>query len=100
MRRGRRGREERIATGGNAALAMTEKEVRNGMIVYIAERRRAAGMTQEDLSARLGVDRSAVALWETGARTPGTERLPALAEALGCGIGELFAPPAAREETA
>ena len=54
---------------------MTEKEVRNGMVVYIAERRRAAGMTQEDLSARLGVDRSAVALWETGARTPGTERL-------------------------
>ena len=69
-----------------------------GLVVYIAERRRAAGMTQEDLSARLGVDRSAVALWETGARTPGTERLPALAEALGCGIGELFAPPAAREE--
>ncbi|MBQ6359217.1 MAG: helix-turn-helix transcriptional regulator [Clostridia bacterium] len=67
------------------------------MIVYIAERRRAAGMTQEDLSARLGVDRSAVALWETGARTPGTERLPALAEALGCGIGDLFRPPEARE---
>ena len=39
-----------------------------------------------------------IRLWETGARTPGTERLPALAEALGCGIGELFAPPAAREE--
>ena len=76
---------------------MTGREVRNGMIVYIAERRRAAGMTQEDLSARLGVDRSAVALWETGARTPGTERLPALAEALGCGIGDLFRPPEARE---
>ena len=67
------------------------------VVVYIAERRRAAGMTQEDLSARLGVARSALALWETGARTPGTERLPALAEALGCGIDELFRPPELRE---
>lgn len=63
------------------------------MIVYIAERRRAAGMTQEDLGAALGVDRSAVALWESGARTPPTARLPALAQALGCGIEALFRPP-------
>ena len=58
-------------------------------------------MTQEDLAARLGVDRSTVTQWETGARTPTTDRLPLLAQALGCGIAELFSPPvenADREE--
>lgn len=63
------------------------------MLVYIRERRAAAGITQEALAAKLGVLRSTVALWETGARTPTTPTLPALAGALGCGIGELFHPP-------
>lgn len=72
-----------------------------GLLIYIRERRTALGLTQEDLAGRLGVDRSAVAYWETGARTPTTDRLPQLAEALGCGIAELFSPPgenADREE--
>lgn len=68
------------------------------MLIFVRDRRQALGLTQEELAAKLGVDRSAVALWETGARTPGTERLPALAEALGCGIGELFRPPEANAD--
>lgn len=71
------------------------------MLIYVKERRTAGGMTQGDLAARLGVDRSTVAQWETGARTPTTDKLPALAEALGCGIADLFGPPgenADREE--
>ena len=70
-------------------------------MIHIKERRSSLGMTQEDLAARVGVERAAVALWETGARTPTTDRLPALAEALDCGIAELFSPPgenADREE--
>ena len=62
-------------------------------MIYIAERRRAAGMTQEALAEKVGVGHSAVALWESGLRTPTTPTLPRLAEALGCGIGELFHPP-------
>lgn len=72
-----------------------------GVLIYIRERRRALGLTQEDLAGRLGVDRSAVAYWETGARTPTTDKLPALAAAMECGIDALFRPPeenADREE--
>lgn len=62
------------------------------MLIYVRERRVAMGLTQEALAARLGVDRAAVALWEGGRRTPTTDKLPALAEALDCDIGELFVP--------
>lgn len=71
------------------------------MLIYIRERRAALGVTQEALAARVGVERPAIALWETGARTPTTDKLPALASALGCGIDDLFRPPeenADREE--
>ena len=63
--------------------------------------RQDRGLTQEALAARVGVERPAIALWETGARTPTTDKLPALAAALGCGIDDLFRPPeenADREE--
>lgn len=66
--------------------------MRRSLLIYVRERRAALGMTQEALAARLGVDRAAVALWEGGHRTPTTDKLPALAEALGCGIDELFQP--------
>ena len=71
------------------------------MLIFIKDRRTALGMTQEDLAARVGVERPAIALWEAGARTPTTDKLPALAQALGCGIEALFRPPeenADREE--
>ena len=71
------------------------------MLIYVKERRLGCNMTQEELAARLGVDRSCVTNWEIGARTPTTDKLPALAAALGCGIEELFRPPqdqTAREE--
>ena len=77
------------------------KEVTTGLLIYIRERRMALGLTQEDLAGRLGVDRSAVAYWEAGARTPTTGKLPQLAQLLGCGIEDLFRPPedhADREE--
>ena len=71
------------------------------MLIFIKDRRTALGMTQEDLAARVGVERPAIALWETGARTPTTDKLPSLASALECGIDALFRPPeenADREE--
>lgn len=78
-----------------------QKGGEGSLLIYIRERRAALGVTQEGLAARVGVERPAITLWETGARTPTTDKLPALASALGCSIDDLFRPPeenADREE--
>ena len=56
----------------------------------IEEMRNKAGITQDVLAERLHIDRSTVAKWETGAANPRADKIPALAEALGCKIEELF----------
>lgn len=56
----------------------------------IAELRKAAGKTQDQLAREIGVSRSSVAMWEAGAISPATEKLPQLADTLGCSIDELF----------
>ena len=45
--------------------------------------RTQAGLTQAELSAAMGTSQSAVAAWESGARTPGVEALERLARACG-----------------
>ena len=52
--------------------------------------RENAGFTQENLAKMLGVDRSAIAKWETGEAMPRSDKLPDLAEALSCNIDDLF----------
>lgn len=47
-------------------------------------------MTQTELAEKLGVTQSVVAMWEREASMPNASRLPALADALGCTIDELF----------
>ena len=56
----------------------------------IAELRKAAGKTQDQLAREMGVSRSSVAMWEVGAISPATEKLPQLADILGRSIDELF----------
>ena len=56
----------------------------------IAELRKKAGMTQKDLADALNVERSTVAKWETGTSFPTWDKIPQVAEALKCGIGDLF----------
>lgn len=52
--------------------------------------REKRGLTQDDLAKRSGVDRSTVAKWESSGGYPRCEKLPKLAEILGCTIDELF----------
>lgn len=56
----------------------------------IKQLRNAIGVTQRQLAERMGVERSAVAKWEAGASHPSSAKLPALAEALGCSVEDLF----------
>lgn len=55
----------------------------------LKERRKAAGMTQQEVANVLGVDQSAVAYWERGKYKPRKKRLAALAKLYGCSEEEL-----------
>ena len=57
----------------------------------LRELRLKAGKTQSELAQNLGVDRSAVGHWESGDAKPSSDKIPAIAAALGCTIDALFA---------
>ena len=48
-------------------------------------------LTQIDLAKQLGVARTAIAMWETGAAFPRADKLPMLAKILNCTVDELLA---------
>lgn len=56
----------------------------------ILELRTEAGLSQEDLASAVGVDKTAVSHWENGVSSPKGSRLPAVANALGVSIDDLF----------
>lgn len=56
----------------------------------IKQKREAKGLTQNEFALKLSVDRSTVAKWETGEAFPRADKLPQLAEILGCRIDDLF----------
>lgn len=56
----------------------------------IKQRREAAGMSQKELAAMIGVDASAISLWENDLTNPKMGNLIKLAEIFGCKPGDLF----------
>lgn len=58
--------------------------------MLIKDLRTAKKMTQREFAAALGVDRTTVAKWETGAALPRADMLPKIAKLLGCTISDLF----------
>lgn len=48
------------------------------------------GLSQEQLARLMGTTQAAVAMWETGARMPRADKLPKLAEVLGCTVADLY----------
>ena len=52
--------------------------------------RMSKNMTQEQLANKLNIQRSTVAMWETGEAMPRSDKLPLLAEILNCSIADLF----------
>lgn len=52
--------------------------------------RERAGMTQAEVARAVGVDQSAVSLWETGKTSPRAALLPQLARIYGCTVDDLL----------
>ena len=63
------------------------------MLLYIRERRKLLGITQEELSSRIGVTQENISRWENGIIMPQSSKLPLIAEALDCSLNELFICP-------
>ena len=56
----------------------------------LTQARKAAGLTQADIAARLSVSRQAVSRWESGQSKPSTEKILALGELYGVSIDRLL----------
>lgn len=56
----------------------------------IKELRESLNLTQKEIARKLNVKRTAVSMWETGDALPRADKLPQLAEILGCRIDDLF----------
>ena len=56
----------------------------------IRELRKAAGLTQSQLAEKVGVAQATVAEWERGDYFPSAQKLPSIAEALDCTVGDLY----------
>lgn len=63
----------------------------------LVRRRKAMGMTQQELAEKIGVGRTTVTMWETGAGNPRIQVLPALARALRCTVDELLEAEVSKE---
>jgi transcriptional regulator with XRE-family HTH domain len=66
----------------------------------VREARRAAGLTQPELGAKLGISAVAISQVEKGKTAPALAKVAAIADALGIGIGVLFGDPLACAEHA
>lgn len=66
----------------------------------ISERRKAKGMTQDELAAKLGVSAQAVSKWENNLSCPDISLLPEISKLFGISVDELLgvAPTAERAE--
>jgi transcriptional regulator with XRE-family HTH domain len=95
---------KRIQAGGavkaptTTALKEAKQEAAEGSSFgpRLANLRRAAGFTQIELAAELGVTQRMVAYYESPAATPPAKLLPRIAAALGLSIDELFGVGARR----
>lgn len=56
----------------------------------IKELRQAAGLSQAELAEQVKVNQTAVSQWERGTSLPACDKLPELADVLGCTIDALF----------
>lgn len=58
--------------------------------MQIATIRQSKNLTQQQLADGLNVNRTTVAMWESGKSSPRADLIPEIASVLGCTISELF----------
>jgi transcriptional regulator with XRE-family HTH domain len=90
---------KRIQTAIAAQAAKSAKAAKHDVPSFgerLARLRKAAGFTQVELAAELGVSQRMVAYYESPAATPPANLLPQIAAALGVSIDELFGVGAKR----
>lgn len=58
--------------------------------LHLRALREAAGLSQRDLAARLGIHHSNIGYWERSGQPPRSDLLPAMADALGVSIEQLL----------
>jgi len=78
---------------GNITLVSNpdlSEKITAAIIELLAEERKRQGLTYEDLAAKAGVDRSTVALWDRGERTPRIEVILKVCHALGLELSALL----------
>lgn len=66
----------------------------------IKEHREAMGLTRIQVADSLGVTTVAVRKWEVGLAMPNADKLPALADLLGCSIDALYGRDSPEERDA
>jgi transcriptional regulator with XRE-family HTH domain len=69
---------------------VTKRKKTRTIHARIAELRQRAGLSQRDLARLLDLDETSISHWENGLSSPKGSRLPAVAEALGVTIDDLF----------
>ena len=65
----------------------------------LKNRRKAQGLSQDELANRVHVVRQTISKWENGLSVPDADMLPRLAEALDTSVSMLLAEPEPEEET-
>lgn len=65
-------------------------KITSAIIELLATERKKSGLTYEELAARAGLDRSTVALWERGERSPGFGALLKVCQAIGIELSALL----------
>lgn len=73
-----------VASSRSYVPTESEREFYRDLIERLSARRRALGLTQQELDRRLGVADHQVAKWESFARLPGAFMMCCWATALGC----------------
>jgi transcriptional regulator with XRE-family HTH domain len=60
------------------------------MLLRLGELRRLKGVSQAEMAKALHVNQTAISQWERNVYYPSCDKLPEIAQLLGCTIDELF----------